>query len=86
MSALRGITKPTAERSQDVDSRPDIEISDRQATVRVHAALIVTEPAMRFRLLYCVDRFVQAADFENAEQGLGGQDPGPVGRIRVSGS
>ena len=46
--------------------RPDIEIRDRQATVRVHAALIVTEPAMRFRLLYGVDRFAPAVDFENA--------------------
>ena len=80
------MTKPTADRSRDGDLRPDIEIRARQATVRVHAALIVTEPAMRFRLLYCVDRFVQAVDFKNAEQGLGGQDPWPVGRIRVSGS
>ena len=86
MSALRGITKPTAERSRDGDLRPDIEISDGQATVRVRAALIVTEPAMRFRLLYDVDRFVPAVDFENAEQGRGGQHPRPVGRIRVSGS
>ena len=41
---------------------------------------------MRFRLLYDVDRFVPAVDFENAEQGRGGQHPRPVGRIRVSGS